>query len=722
MKKFFSGLKAYTCMMAFLGVLLVPVCAQASDNAIVVKGTDMTVIEAIRQIEKSTGYTFFYKASDLNAVSSRDIDLKGDIHEVLAAMFQGSGVSYVIKGKEIILTSAKTSKAQGAAPQQTKTITVTGVVSDNFGPVAGATVIEKGNTGNGTVTDLDGKFSLKVQEGATIVVTFIGYTTQEFKAQAGVPLQVSLKEDSQALEEVVVVGFGTQKKANLTGSLTSVNMDELKGDRPIVNVSSALQGAVPGLLVSTSSFEPGQSKSFQLRGAYTLGTGGSGSTIAPLVLIDNVEGDIDMLNPEDIENITVLKDAASTAIYGARAAGGVILVTTKRPHKETAFTLNYNNNFAFSSVVNTPQQAPFTTTLRAYQEAFGDTYWTYTSPSVSKWIQYMDEYKRNPSAFNTVGDGIYVDEDGKMYFLNEHDTYGNFMETGFQQTHNISASGGTDKLRYRISGAFLDSDGVLIGDHDSFRRFNVSSFISADITKWFTQEVTMSYASSTRVKPQSGLGSMFSNEVEYYYNAVKESNPDAIMAPFLSNHDMDRIAGALSTEDKSLQLASSMYLLMPGNPFIYYGEEIGMKGSRGSSNTDANRRLAMLWGDGDTVTDPVGADYDISLQTNGTVKSQLGKADSIYNHYKKLIAIRNANPEIARGSVTASDIFGEDIAVLKFTYNGSTVYVIHNMTGMQLPLNVQALNVSVLRGWTTSESVLEGNTLTIGAFGSVVLK
>lgn len=512
MKKFFTCLRACACMAAFFGVLLVPVCAQASDNDIVVKGVDMTVVEAIRQIEKSTDYTFFYKASDLKAVAARDIDLKGDIHQVLAAMFHGSGVSYVIKGKEIILTSAKEVKAKGTAPQQAKTITVTGVVSDNFGPVAGATVIEKGNTSNGTVTDLDGKFSLKVPEGAIIVVTFIGYTPQELKAQAGVPLQVSLKEDSQALDEVVVVGFGTQKKANLTGSLTSVNMDELKGDRPIVNVSSALQGAVPGLLVSTSSFEPGQSKSFQLRGAYTLGTGGSGSTIAPLVLIDNVEGDIDMLNPEDIENITVLKDAASTAIYGARAAGGVILVTTKRPHKETAFTLNYNNNFAFSSVVNTPRQAPFTTTLRAYQEAFGDTYWTYSSPSVSKWLQYMDEYKRNPSAFNTVGDGIYVDDEGKMYFLNEHDTYGNFMETGFQQTHNISASGGTDKLRYRISGAFLDSDGVLIGDHDSFRRFNVSSFISADITKWFTQEVTMSYASSTRVKPQSGLGSMFSNE------------------------------------------------------------------------------------------------------------------------------------------------------------------------------------------------------------------
>lgn len=218
-----------------------------------------------------------------------------------------------------------------------------------------------------------------------------------------------------------------------------------------------------------------------------------------------------------------------------------------------------------------------------------------------------------------------------------------------------------------------------------------------------------------------GGGSMFSNEVEYYYNAVKESNPDAIMAPFLSNHDMDRIAGALSTEDKSLQLASSMYLLMPGNPFIYYGEEIGMKGSRGASNTDANRRLAMLWGRRHRYRPCRGGlRHFFADQRHRQVATRQGR--QYLQPLQKLIAIRNANPEIARGSVTASDIFGEDIAVLKFTYNGSTVYVIHNMTGMQLPLNVQALNVSVLRGWTTSESVLEGNTLTIGAFGSVVLK
>lgn len=405
-----------------------------------------------------------------------------------------------------------------------------GVVKDTNGEVViGASVVVKG-TSNGVITDLDGVFSLaNVPQNATIEISFVGYETTTV-IWKGDPINIVLKEDSQILDEVVVVGFGSQKKANLTGALTSVDMDELKGDRPLVNVSSALQGAVPGLLVSSGSFEPGQSKSFQLRGAFTIGTGGSGSAIAPLVLIDNVEGDIDMLNPEDIENITVLKDAASTAIYGARAAGGVILVTTKRPKDKAKFTLNYNNNFAFSSVVNTPKQASFSTTLKTYQEAFGDTYWTYSSPSVSKWLQYLDEYRRNPSAFNIVGDGIFKDTDGKVYFLNEHDTYGNFMETGFQQTHNVSASGGTDKLRYRISGAFLDNDGVLIGNKDTFRRFNVSSFVSADITKWFTQEVTMNYASSKRVKPQSGLGSMFSNE---FLNIIPEGDFPVSVAPEL---------------------------------------------------------------------------------------------------------------------------------------------------------------------------------------------
>ena len=374
--------------------------------------------------------------------------------------------------------------------QQTKKIT--GNVTNTAGePIIGATVLEKGNTTNGTITDIDGNFTINLPANATLSISYIGYITQEIQVGYQTSFKVVLKDDTKTLDEIIVVGYGSQKKANLTGAVSSVKMDEALGDRPLLNAADALQGAVPGLFVSNGGNAPGTSKSFQIRGAYSLGVKNSdgtyGNTIKPLVLIDNVEGDIDMINPEDIESINVLKDAASAAIYGARAAGGVILVTTKRPKGASRFELNYNNNFAFGKAVNLPKQAPL-----------------------------MDYLQKDPSSFNTVGDGIYVDESGVPYYLNEKDLYKNFMETSFQMTHNISASGGTDKLRYRISGGYNSNDGVLISDRDKFERMNVNSFISADVTKWFTQEITMSYAHSLQTSP-GGMGGVYNTRLVSYY-------------------------------------------------------------------------------------------------------------------------------------------------------------------------------------------------------------
>lgn len=264
------------------------------------------------------------------------------------------------------------------------------------------------------------------------------------------------------------------------------------------------------------------------------------------------------------------------------------------------------------------------------------------------------------------------------------------------------------------------SDAYLVGENWSDQVSVVNYYESVNCFDFSFSELSGSIVGAVNY----GVGSMFSGAVESYYKATKSKNSNAIMSPFLSNHDMDRSAGYLSAaeEDKTLQLAASLYLLMPGNPFIYYGEEIGMKGSRGSANTDANRRLAMLWGDGDSVKDPVGSTYPGKSQTNGTVKSQLSDSGSIYNHYKKLIAIRNANPEIARGEVTAVTTFGEGVAALRYEYNGSVVYVIHNLYGSEITLNVGSLGVSSLRAWATTESSLSGGQLTIGGRGSVVLK
>ena len=234
---------------------------------------------------------------------------------------------------------------------------------------------------------------------------------------------------------------------------------------------------------------------------------------------------------------------------------------------------------------------------------------------------------------------------------------------------------------------------------------------------------------------QSQSASLFANALESYYKAAKESRADAMLQPFLSNHDQDRIAGNAYFTGRqngktvfnaaAAKMAANMYLLSPGSPFIYYGEEIGMFGSRGSSSTDANRRLAMLWGDKDTVKDPGGTTYDSANQINGTVKSQLGDENSLYNHYKLLIAIRNANPEIARGDVEVVSGITKNstICVLKFTYNGSTVYVIHNISNFEAEIDLSSLNVSVLRALAgEGGGSFNGAKLTLGGKSSAVIK
>ena len=203
---------------------------------------------------------------------------------------------------------------------QSSTINVKGVVNDATGPVIGASIIEKGKTTNGTITDMDGNFSLNVPSDATLVISFIGYTTLEIPVAGKTSMTVSLKEDTEMLDEVVVVGFGTQKKVNLTGSVGLATAKDLES-RPVTNATQALQGLVPGLQISSSSGALDKSASINIRGNGTIGKGSSGS---PLVLIDGMEGDLDLVNPQDIENVSVLKDAAASSIYGSRAPFGVI--------------------------------------------------------------------------------------------------------------------------------------------------------------------------------------------------------------------------------------------------------------------------------------------------------------------------------------------------------------------------------------------------------------
>lgn len=211
--------------------------------------------------------------------------------------------------------------------------------------------------------------------------------------------------------------------------------------------------------------------------------------------------------------------------------------------------------------------------------------------------------------------------------------------------------------------------------------------------------------------------------VENYLASIAGTNPDAMYVPFIANHDNDRAAGYLPTANGFAQMAANLYILGPGSPFIYYGEEIGMRGSRGSANTDANRRLAMIWGDGDTVRNPIGTTYSDSSQIQNGVDKQILDENSLYTYYKKLIMIRKANPAIARGDYRAVTVDGTTAGGFTSTYEGKTVLVLHNPSGTELTIDVSQFgNFTELRAFIGVESAsLSGTTLTLGAQTSAVL-
>lgn len=257
---------------------------------------------------------------------------------------------------------------------------------------------------------------------------------------------------------------------------------------------------------------------------------------------------------------------------------------------------------------------------------------------------------------------------------------------------------------------------------------------------WDADAITQVYAPATNcfnfttsqsagqiaLAAKGGDVNKFTSYVENYVNKVKSVNDDGMIIPFIANHDNDRAAGFLSLASGQAYVAANLLLLSCGSPYIYYGEEIGLKGSRGSSSTDANRRLAMLWGDEDTVKNPAGSTYPEMNQTNGTLAEQIGLSDSLYTHYKKLIMIRKANPEIARGEYKALKFTGTKLGGFTSTLNGSEVAVLHNTTKEEITVDlstVSDMDFKVIRATVgLNGATLNGTTLTLGAQTSVVIK
>lgn len=426
----------------------------------------MTIGSFIKQVEQETGYMFVYNKGEVDANKTISLQ-KGDnmVIDCLDDIFENSEISYIFDNDYIVLTKRAKKEISENLEIQQDGKRIQGVITDETGlTVIGANVVVKGTT-IGTVTDMDGRFSLEVpSDDAVLVVSYIGYTELELPVKKQKSWTIVLKEDSQSLDEVVVVGYGTQRKGNIATAVSTIKSEVLQ-NRPVQTVGEALQGQVPGLNV-TSKGAPGESPSLQLRGSSVLKSDNSSE---PLVLVDGVPADFNFLNPEDIESINVLKDAASAAIYGSRAANGVLLITTKRG-KEGKPTFRYNGSIG----VNTPMYMP-------------------KSISSAEYARVMNEAERNMGRTP-----VYSDE-AIAAFANGTDLnrYPNTdwldltVQNSITTRHGLEASGGTEKVKYLVSAGVDHQTGVFPQTQQNV--FNVRSSTDIAISKKFDISFDMRY-------------------------------------------------------------------------------------------------------------------------------------------------------------------------------------------------------------------------------------
>lgn len=419
--------------------------ANADAQQVSVTVSNAKVKTVLNSIADQTGLSLAYSAQvvDLNRKVSLNF-VNTEVSEVLNAMFGDTAIGYEIKDGKIYLFKAA-ERTTALANQQKKIITGT-VVDPNGEAVIGANVVVKGTT-NGTITDMDGKFSLEVPEGAMLLVSYIGYGDYETKVGNQSNLSITLKEDSQALDEVVVVGYGTMKKKDLTGAVGAVKGDDL-ASRRTTQLSTALQGATSGVLVTRDNSAPGATASIKIRGVTTIGE------TSPLVIIDGVPGDINQVNPEDVENMSILKDAASASIYGSRAAAGVIVITTKRA-KENDLSLNYNFEYGWEMPTKLPQYVGAQRFLEMVNETryndnnSGGWYQTYSEDQVNNWLKY---HETDPDTY-PVEDW----QDALLY------------SSAPRQTHSINIAGGSKVVKTKASFRYDQTDGLYINrDYERF--------------------------------------------------------------------------------------------------------------------------------------------------------------------------------------------------------------------------------------------------------------
>ncbi|MGI6574184.1 MAG: SusC/RagA family TonB-linked outer membrane protein [Fermentimonas sp.] len=471
LKELFRVMRITLILLFVLSFQLVAENVKGQDVIVKLKTNKVSVRQLINEIENQTGYLVVYSNREVN--TSHVVNLKskaGKVLEYLNKAFDDTDIGYDFENKYIILAKKDSENnaldiLSAKAIQQTGK-TITGKVVDANGePIIGATIIVKGDATKGTVTDVSGNYTLtNISENNMLVFSFVGMKNQELSVSGQTTINVTMEEDAIGLQEVVAIGYGTQKKVNLTGAVSSINADELI-KRPSYSTATLLQGKIPGLQVIQQSGEPGNQKlKINIRGKGTF----SGAGSEPLVVIDGIAypswTSIDNLNPENIESISVLKDAASASIYGARAANGVIIVTTKKGILGKP-QITYHGNFGFQTATFVPK---FIVNSAEYMEMYN--YTVDRQGTGTKFpAELIEAYKNAPP-----NDPQYPNFDWRDAILNP----------GWGNKHNLSVTGGNEQTKYYIDAGYYSQDAIIRGQ--SYSRYTAQINIDTKITDWLS--------------------------------------------------------------------------------------------------------------------------------------------------------------------------------------------------------------------------------------------
>lgn len=442
----------------------------SQSTALTLQLNNTPIEDVLNRIEEQTEFRFLYNKKMVDVERKVNVAVEGkSISEVLDNLFKNAGISYTISDRQIVLNK----KESLTSAQQSNR--VTGVVTDEYGdPIIGANVIEKGTT-NGIITDLDGKFTINVNPGAVLQFSYIGYMTREITVKDQSVLSIKLSEDTQALNEVVVVGYGVQRKVTTTGAVTKLEGDDLN-KMTVVNVTKALQGMSPGITIVDRGGAPGSDDpEIYLRGVGTTGNAN------PLVLVDGIEMSLSQIPSSEIDNISVLKDAASASIYGSRAAHGVILVTTKRG-KEGKVRLSYDGSIGFQDRAVKAEQV----SAREYMTMVNES--LINAGGVSKYTE----------------DDILATERGSDPFNHSFTNWPDEVyKSNYITQHTLNLNGGSEVGRYLVSFDYLDQPGLT--DNTEYKRYSYRVNTDLNIGKMLKVSSDMTFRHIDRLWPE-GLG------------------------------------------------------------------------------------------------------------------------------------------------------------------------------------------------------------------------